>query len=98
MAETTALGAGLLAGLGAGVWHSPRELAAARVLDREFKPKRDAKWRAAEWSRHPAEARAAWRWLAERGGADDAWQGILRLAPGLVGSRNEAAAEGAVEP
>jgi glycerol kinase len=49
--ETTALGAGLLAGLGAGDWHSPRELAAARVLDREFTPKRDAKWRAAEWAR-----------------------------------------------
>jgi len=49
--ETTALGAGLLAGLGAGVWRSPRELATARVLDREFTPKRDAKWRAAEWAR-----------------------------------------------
>jgi len=49
--ETTALGAGLLAGLGAGVWRSPEELAEARVLDREFAPKRDAKWRAAEWAR-----------------------------------------------
>jgi glycerol kinase len=49
--ETTALGAGLLAGLGAGVWRSPRELAAARALDREFKPARDARWRAAEWAR-----------------------------------------------
>ena len=36
--ETTALGAGLLAGLGAGVWRSPRELASARALDREFAP------------------------------------------------------------
>jgi glycerol kinase len=49
--ETTALGAGLLAGLGAGVWRSPRELAPARALEHEFKPKRDAKWRAAEWAR-----------------------------------------------
>ena len=49
--ETTALGAGLLAGLGAGVWRSPRELAGARAVDREFTPKRDAKWRAAEWAR-----------------------------------------------
>jgi glycerol kinase len=49
--ETTALGAGLLAGLGAGVWRSPRELAGARQLDREFRPKRDAKWRSAEWAR-----------------------------------------------
>jgi hypothetical protein len=48
----------------------------------------DAAWReryarAAEWSRRPAEALAAWRWLAGRTGADDAWQGILRIAPGL---------------
>ena len=49
--ETTALGAGLLAGLGAGVWRSPRELAAARMLEHEFHPRRDAKWRAAEWAR-----------------------------------------------
>jgi len=49
--ETTALGAGLLAGLGAGVWRSPRELAGARALDREFRPRRDARWRAAEWAR-----------------------------------------------
>jgi glycerol kinase len=49
--ETTALGAGLLAGLGAGVWRSPRELASARALDREFRPRHDAKWRASEWAR-----------------------------------------------
>ena len=49
--ETTALGAGLLAGLGAGVWRSPRELATARALDRTFKPKRSAAWRRSEWAR-----------------------------------------------
>ncbi len=49
--ETTALGAGLLAGLGAGVWRSPSELASARVLDREFRPRRTARWRATEWAR-----------------------------------------------
>jgi hypothetical protein len=51
----------------------------------------DAAWReryarAAEWSRRPAEALAAWRWLAEHtgsGGSEAAWQSILRLAPGL---------------
>jgi hypothetical protein len=48
----------------------------------------DAAWRerlarTAEWSRRPAEALAAWRWLAERGHGEDPWQGILRLAPGL---------------
>jgi Tfp pilus assembly protein PilF len=48
----------------------------------------DAAWReryarAAEWSRRPAEALAAWRWLAEHGGTEAAWQSILRLAPGL---------------
>ena len=49
--ETTALGAGLLAGLGAGVWRSPRELDSARTLEREFRPRRDARWRAMEWAR-----------------------------------------------
>ena len=49
--ETTALGAGLLAGLGAGVWRSPRELATARALDRTFKPKRSAAWRRSEGAR-----------------------------------------------
>ncbi len=49
--ETTALGAGLLAGLGAGVWRSARELQTARALDREFRPKQDARWRASEWAR-----------------------------------------------
>ena len=48
----------------------------------------DAAWReryarAAEWSRRPAEALAAWRWLAEHAGSEPAWQAILRLAPGL---------------
>jgi hypothetical protein len=48
----------------------------------------DAAWReryarVAEWSRRPGEALQAWRWLAERTGAEEAWQGILRLAPGL---------------
>jgi glycerol kinase len=36
--ETTALGAGLLAGLAAGVWRSPREIAALRKIERVFKP------------------------------------------------------------
>ena len=48
----------------------------------------DAAWReryarVAEWSRRPAEALTAWRWLAEHGGTESAWQAILRLAPGL---------------
>lgn len=48
----------------------------------------DAAWRerlarVAEWSRRPAEALAAWRWLADNTGAEDAWQAILRIAPGL---------------
>ena len=49
--ETTALGAGLLAGLGSGVWRTPRELAPARALDRTFRPRRPATWRKAEWAR-----------------------------------------------
>ena len=49
--ETTALGAGLLAGLGAGFWRKPGELDAARKLDREFRPKRTLAWRRAERAR-----------------------------------------------
>ncbi len=51
--ETTALGAGLLAGLGSGFWRSARELDAARVLDRQFTPRRTPAWRRSE--------RARWR-------------------------------------
>ncbi len=39
MAETTALGAAMLAGLAAGMWHSERELAALRKTNRTFKPR-----------------------------------------------------------
>ncbi|MGH7880927.1 MAG: FGGY family carbohydrate kinase, partial [Candidatus Binataceae bacterium] len=46
MIETTALGAGLLAGLAAGVWRSPRELAELRKIDRVFKPRMKSKERA----------------------------------------------------
>ena len=49
--ETTALGAGLLAGLATGFWGSQRELDGARKLQREFRPRRDARWRAAEYAR-----------------------------------------------
>lgn len=49
---------------------------------------RDAQWRErlakiAEWSGHPVEALAQWRWLAEHLGQADAWKSVLRLAPGL---------------
>jgi len=39
--------------------------------------------RVAEWSRKPAEALEQWLYLAQRGGREEAWQGVLRLAPGL---------------
>ncbi len=53
--ETTAMGAAALAGLAVGFWCSPKELAAARRIDRRFRPRmspatRDALyhgWRAA---------------------------------------------------
>ena len=38
LTETTALGAGLLAGLAAGLWRSTGEVAALRQVDRVFKP------------------------------------------------------------
>jgi glycerol kinase len=49
--ETTALGAGLLAGLAAGVWDSPRELDRARRIERVFRPAKPAAWRAREMAR-----------------------------------------------
>ena len=52
VAETTALGAAFLAGLGTGVWASTDELAATWALDRRFEPReghrddgRHARWR-----------------------------------------------------
>jgi glycerol kinase len=49
--ETTALGAGLLAGLGVGFWKSHVELARARKIERLFKPRRTRAWRDAEYAR-----------------------------------------------
>jgi glycerol kinase len=46
MVETTVLGAGLLAGLAAGVWRSPREIAELRKVDRIFRPQIKARERA----------------------------------------------------
>lgn len=50
--ETTALGAGLLAGLAVGFRPPAREGNAARAIERVFRPRRDARWRRA--------ARARW--------------------------------------
>jgi glycerol kinase len=49
--ETTALGAGLLAGLAVGLWRSPRELTRVRAVDRVFKPRQSRAWREAEVAR-----------------------------------------------
>ena len=58
VSETTALGAGFLAGLGAGVWSSPDELADVWQLDRRFEP---------EMARQHADTRQArWRQALER--------------------------------
>ena len=51
MIETTALGAGLLAGLAAGVWSSPDELNRARRIETTFRPRQGRAWRARELSR-----------------------------------------------
>ena len=48
--ETTALGAGLLAGLGVGLW-SPAEAARARRIERVFRPRKPTAWREAEYAR-----------------------------------------------
>ncbi len=55
--ETTALGAGLLAGLATGFWSSPAELDRARAVERVFRPKQKRPWRDAE--------RARWRGAVE---------------------------------
>jgi glycerol kinase len=49
--EITALGAGLLAGLGAGVWESQEDLDRARQVQRVFRPQRSKAWRDAEHAR-----------------------------------------------
>jgi glycerol kinase len=49
--ETTALGAGLLAGLAVGFWRSHRDLDRARRIDRVFRPRRSRAWREAEYAR-----------------------------------------------
>jgi glycerol kinase len=62
VAETTALGAGFLAGLGAGVWSSTDELAAVWQLDRRFTPAmptREREARQARW-RHAVERSRGW--------------------------------------
>jgi glycerol kinase len=56
--ETTGLGAALLAGLAIGLWRSPRELDAARRIDRTFRPRRPRAWREREYAR--------WREAVER--------------------------------
>ncbi|MBI1798962.1 MAG: glycerol kinase GlpK [Candidatus Eisenbacteria bacterium] len=49
--ETTALGAGLLAGLGAGFWRTRSELDRARRIGRVFRPRQGRAWREAEYGR-----------------------------------------------
>lgn len=56
--ETTALGAAWLAGSRAGVWPNARDFAKTWLLERRFKPKMDAKTRAAKL--------AGWRDAVER--------------------------------
>ena len=56
--ETTALGAGLLAGLAAGLWGSHRELARVRQVERVFRPRQGRAWREAEVRRWKSAVRA----------------------------------------
>ena len=56
--ETTALGAGLLAGLGIGFWGSHHDLDRARRIERVFAPARPKPWRDAEYRRWQRAVRA----------------------------------------
>jgi glycerol kinase len=49
--ETTALGAGLLAGLATGFWSSQRDLDGARRIAKRFEPERPRAWRESEYAR-----------------------------------------------
>jgi glycerol kinase len=55
--ETTGLGAGLLAGVGVGLWSSARDLARVRRVEKVFRPRQGKSWREAEYRR--------WRWAVE---------------------------------
>ena len=74
--ETTALGAGFLAGLGAGVWSSTMELATTWQLDRRFDPQMPAEVREGLQCRWREAVQRARGWVGP--GSGEPWAGGKR--------------------
>jgi glycerol kinase len=63
--ESTALGAAMMAGLGAGIWRDPDELSTIRETDKVFVPAVAAKDRKARWRTWRKAVKRARNWATD---------------------------------